>query len=77
MYELAALEPPFKAADLQSLFRKVKEGKYRPISTFYSNELAEIIGLMLKVRPRERLGADELLKHPIVKKKCGFHIEQD
>ena len=24
MYELAALEPPFKAADLQSLYRKVK-----------------------------------------------------
>ena len=39
IYEMAALEPPFKAADLQSLFKKVIAGKYRQISTFYSQEL--------------------------------------
>ena len=37
IYEVAALEPPFKATDLQSLYRKVKAGQYKPISTYYSS----------------------------------------
>ena len=31
---------------------------------------------MLKVRPKERPTTDELLKHPTIKKKCGFHIDE-
>jgi hypothetical protein len=34
---MAALEPPFKASDLQGLYKKVKAGQYRPISNSYSN----------------------------------------
>lgn len=36
IYEMCALEPPFKATDLQSLFKKVKAGQYKPLSTYYS-----------------------------------------
>jgi hypothetical protein len=31
---------------------------------------------MLKVKPKERLGTDDLLKHPIVKRKCGVQISE-
>jgi NIMA (never in mitosis gene a)-related kinase len=36
IYEMATLEPPFKASDLQGLYKKVKLGQYKPISSFYS-----------------------------------------
>ena len=36
IYEMAALEPPFKAQDLQGLFKKVKAGKYKQLPNFYS-----------------------------------------
>jgi len=52
IYEMATLEPPFKASDLQGLYKKVKLGQYKPISSFYSQELAEVIGFMLKVKPK-------------------------
>ncbi len=31
---------------------------------------------MLKVKPRDRIGTDDLLKHPLVKKKCGIQISE-
>jgi len=31
---------------------------------------------MLKVKPKDRLGTDELLKHPIIKRKCGGKITE-
>ena len=77
IYEMAALEPPFKASDLQSLYKKVKAGEYRQISTYYSTELAEIIRLLLKVKPKERPDTDALLKNPIFKKKCGFELKSN
>lgn len=36
MYELAALSPPFKANDLQGLYKKVKSGSFSPIPSCYS-----------------------------------------
>lgn len=64
IYEMAALEPPFKANDLQGLYRKVKAGVFRPIPSYYSSDLSEIVSSMLKLRPKERLTTDEILKHP-------------
>lgn len=31
LYELAALLPPFRAADMQGLFKKITQGSYPPI----------------------------------------------
>ena len=40
LYEMAALEPPFKASDLQSLYKKVKAGVFKPIPSCYSSDLS-------------------------------------
>jgi len=34
---MAALSPPFKATDLQGLYKKVKAGVFPPISSSYSS----------------------------------------
>jgi len=33
---MCALGPPFKATDLQGLYKKVKAGIFNPIPSFYS-----------------------------------------
>lgn len=72
IYEMAALEPPFKGADLQSLFKKVKAGKYKPLPSSYSVELNSVISLLLKVNPKERPDTETLLKNSIVRSKCNI-----
>lgn len=68
VYEMCALKPPFQAADLQGLYKKVKAGIYERIPTTYSNELNAIIGMMLKVNPKLRPSVDDILTNSIVAK---------
>ena len=37
IYEMAALRPPFTAADIQSLYKRVLTGYYPRIPSLYSN----------------------------------------
>ena len=55
---MAALEPPFKATDLQSLYKKVKAGVFKPIPSSYSSDLSEMVNSLLKLKPRDRLNTD-------------------
>jgi len=66
LYEMAAQKPPFVANDIQGLFKKICNGSFYRIPPEYSNDLAKIIGLLLKLEPHDRPSADELLNNPIV-----------
>lgn len=74
IYEMAALEPPFKATDLQSLYKKVKAGVFKPIPTTYSSELSEMVNSMLRLRPKERPSTEEILKHPTTLRHSGKNL---
>ena len=69
LYELCQLRPPFRGTNLRELSRNVKRGYYLPISSYYSNELKQMISMMLVVDPNKRASTDELLMHPILKKR--------
>jgi NIMA (never in mitosis gene a)-related kinase len=43
LYEMITLRPPFKAADMKGLFKKVTAVDYPPIPSRYSSELSQII----------------------------------
>lgn len=47
MYELAANRHPFVADSQKALAQRVMSGKYPPISSTYSQELADMIARML------------------------------
>jgi len=47
LYEMAALRPPFKAKDMNGLYKKVVSAQYPPIPSRYSAEFREIISMML------------------------------
>ena len=49
LYEMIALGPPFKAPDMQSLYKKVLKGIYPKIPSNYSQDLAHIVKSLLQV----------------------------
>jgi NIMA (never in mitosis gene a)-related kinase len=70
IYEMAALRPPFKAQDMQGLFRKVVAGVYSEIPRYYSNELSQVIRALLQVNPMLRPTCQSLLEMNAVKNKA-------
>ena len=47
LYESATLKPPFRAEDMQGLYKKIIKGKYQKIPTHFSQELNNTIKALL------------------------------
>lgn len=60
MYELAALKPPFDAANAVSLAVKINKGSFQRIPSKYSDSLYEVIRRMLQVDPKRRPKIEDL-----------------
>ena len=71
-YEMITLHPPFRAQNMEGLYKKVIKGQYEKIHGDYSSDLNELIKLLLKVNPSDRPNCSQILKHPIVKKGIDF-----
>ena len=71
-YEMLALHPPFRAEDMEGLYHQVIKGKYKPICNKYSPDISEILKILFKVKPDERPSCQEILNHPLVKKRLEF-----
>jgi serine/threonine protein kinase len=68
IYEMVALRPPFRAEDMEGLYRKVLRGQYPRIPSHFSNDLADVISVLLQVNPRHRPSVDQLLQMPIMQR---------
>ncbi|CAD8123767.1 unnamed protein product [Paramecium sonneborni] len=80
IYELITFQPPFRAPDLLSLNKKIQAGYYEPIPSKFSQDLQDIIKLLLQVDPLNRPNCDQILKNPKVIKNSGsllVEIEQN
>ena len=75
-YEMLALHPPFRAENMEALYNKVVKCQYGKISDRYSNDISEIIKLLLKVKSKDRPTCGQILKHPLVKKRLEFFQAQ-
>jgi len=51
LYESVTLKPPFRAEDMQGLYKKVLRGIYPKIPNIFSSELAQTIKFMVQVAP--------------------------
>jgi len=78
LYEMCALVPPFRADDMQGLFKMVIKGKYPRIPDHFSQELSTVIKFMLQVAPNNWPTTDQILKLPIIESlsKKFFHEER-
>ena len=63
IYEMTTLKPPFRAEDMDGLYKKVIKGVYTKIGDNYSKQLSQVIKNMLQVNPSSRPDATELLQN--------------
>ena len=68
-YEMACLRVPFRGTSIHQLYLNIMKGKYEEIPKIYSNDLKDIIRLILCLDPVKRPSAEELLNHEIIKRK--------
>lgn len=71
LYEMASLKTPFRATDMKGLYEKVVKGQFPKLPTGYSNDLSNIIKVLLHVSPKLRPSCDQILKMNIVLKRAA------
>jgi len=64
LYEMCTQKHPFEANNQAALLLKILRGKFNPISSGYSSEIAELVELCLCKDYRKRPSADTLLNRP-------------
>ena len=47
IYEMCALVPPFRADDMNGLYKRVLKGQYPPIPSHYSMDMRQLIKVLL------------------------------
>ena len=72
LYEMITLRPPFRAADMEGLYKKVTKGQYSKIPDIFSDDLYQIVQFLLQVNPKLRPNCDQILNHPILKKRIEY-----
>ena len=61
-YEVLTLVPPFRAKDMNGLFKKVTTGIFDEPPKMYSNDLVKLITSMIKVNPKDRPSCNQILR---------------
>jgi len=72
LYEMVALRPPFRADDMEALYRKVLKGQYPRIPSVYSRDVSEAISILLQVNPRSRPNIDQFLASPVMQRHVNY-----
>lgn len=69
VYELCAKEPPFNARTHLELIQKIRMGRVKPLPSFYSKELQDVVMQCIRVNQQTRPDTASLLNLPMVKLK--------
>ena len=72
LYEMITLRPPFRAKNMDELYKKVLSGEIEPLPNKYSNDLYEVVSLLMKVNSNKRPNCNDILKNALVKKRIEF-----
>ncbi len=72
LYEMITLKPPFRAQDMEGLYKRIIKGQYNRIPDRFSNDLFTIVQFLLQVNPRLRPSCEQILNHPIVQKRIEY-----
>ena len=69
IYEMCELKPPFNGKNLDELFENVCSGKIKRISSYYSEDLWNMILMLLQHDVKKRVDCDGFLNSTIIKNK--------
>jgi serine/threonine protein kinase len=74
---MASLRPPFRAEDMEGLYKAVTDGQFKKLPSHFSVDLNNLIKNMLKVNPAQRPSADKLLTSPVITKRLDQKLMID
>ena len=81
LYEMATLKPPFRADDMEGLYKKVIRGYYPKVPGHFSQDLNSIIRSLLQVTPHLRPSCEKILQFPSVLKRIEdrhlFEVDEE
>ena len=72
LYEMITLRPPFRAKNMEGLYKRVVEGRFNRIPSKFTNDLSAIVEMLLQVNPEKRPSCEEILKKPIILKRIEY-----
>ena len=72
LYEMITLHPPFKAKNMDELYKKVLSGDIEKLPSKFSNDLYEVVLLLMKVNSNKRPNCGDILNNIYVKKRIEF-----
>ena len=72
LYEMITLRPPFRAQNMEGLYNKVIKGQFSRIPDRFSNELYEIVKLLIQINTDARPSCDQILKNPLILKRIEY-----
>jgi NIMA (never in mitosis gene a)-related kinase len=77
LYEMLALKPPFKANDMDGLYKRIIAGKYPALPSNFSSDIANVIKGMLNTNPKMRPTCLTILTSESVKKRIEEYFSKD
>jgi NIMA (never in mitosis gene a)-related kinase 1/4/5 len=77
IYEAACLKPPFRAEDMQGLYKKVVKGEYPGIPKTFSQDFAAVIEGLIQLNPNKRLRCGQIISMPAVARHIKIVDEQE
>jgi len=72
LYEMITLYPPFRAENMEGLFKKVIKGVYGKIPQRFSRDLNFVLNSLLQVNPSNRPSCEDILKLQVIQNKIQF-----
>ena len=76
-YEMLTLHPPFKAGNMEALYKKIIKGQYSRINSKYSKDIGNIVRNLLMIDPSDRPTCGEILKYDMVLERIDFFKDRE
>ena len=76
-YEMLTLNPPFKAGNMEALYKKIIKGQYSRINSKYSRDISDVVRQLLMMDPDDRPTCGEILKFDTVLERIDFFKDRE
>ena len=74
---MISLKPPFRAKDMEGLYKKIIKGHFNPIPDTFSSDLGAVVALLLNTDAQKRPDCAQILAHPIVQKRMHMYFGEE
>jgi NIMA (never in mitosis gene a)-related kinase len=76
LYEMLTLKHPFDGRSMQQLVVKICRGNYQPISSRYSQDLKDLVKVMMSLRQGSRPSVNGVLKKKFIQVRISEFLEE-